>query len=170
MITRGVEWGPVGTWAGAIATVLVVITTALVALGYFDGFRGPRLRLTFEATEPWCRQGKTEGDGTALWVRVGVENLGAGPARGCLGRLISVTTNGELRPEIPARSSAMAATGPPIPPPMIRARRSAMMTLLPSPDAVAWRRGAVGERRTARLLAALERQGWGGSARPGRPW
>jgi hypothetical protein len=30
----------------------------------------------------------------------------------------------------------------------------------PSPDAVAWRRGAAGERRTARLLAALERQGW----------
>jgi hypothetical protein len=61
MITLGVEWGPVGTWAGAIATVLVVITTALVALGYFDGFRGPRLRRTFVATEPWCRQGKTEG-------------------------------------------------------------------------------------------------------------
>ena len=77
-----------GTWAGAIATVLVVITTALVALGYFGGFRGPRLRLTFEATEPWCREGKAEGDGTALWVRVGVENLGSSPARGCLGRLI----------------------------------------------------------------------------------
>jgi hypothetical protein len=30
----------------------------------------------------------------------------------------------------------------------------------PSPDAVAWRRGAVGEQRTARLLAGLERQGW----------
>jgi Nuclease-related domain len=30
----------------------------------------------------------------------------------------------------------------------------------PSPDAVAWRRGAAGERRTARLLGALERQGW----------
>jgi hypothetical protein len=30
----------------------------------------------------------------------------------------------------------------------------------PSPDAVAWRRGAVGERRTARVLAPLERQGW----------
>jgi hypothetical protein len=29
-----------------------------------------------------------------------------------------------------------------------------------SPDAVAWRRGAVGERRTARLLAVLERHGW----------
>jgi hypothetical protein len=30
----------------------------------------------------------------------------------------------------------------------------------PSPDAVAWRRGAAGERRTARLLDALERHGW----------
>jgi hypothetical protein len=30
----------------------------------------------------------------------------------------------------------------------------------PSPDTVAWRRGAVGERRTARLLGPLERQGW----------
>jgi hypothetical protein len=30
----------------------------------------------------------------------------------------------------------------------------------PSPDATAWRRGAAGERRTARLLDALERHGW----------
>jgi hypothetical protein len=30
----------------------------------------------------------------------------------------------------------------------------------PSRDAVAWRRGVAGERRTARLLAALGRQGW----------
>ena len=30
----------------------------------------------------------------------------------------------------------------------------------PSTDAVAWRRGAAGERRTARLLDPLERQGW----------
>jgi hypothetical protein len=30
----------------------------------------------------------------------------------------------------------------------------------PSADAVAWRRGAAGERRTARLLAPLERHGW----------
>jgi hypothetical protein len=29
-----------------------------------------------------------------------------------------------------------------------------------SPDAIAWRRGAAGERRTARLLGQLERQGW----------
>jgi hypothetical protein len=30
----------------------------------------------------------------------------------------------------------------------------------PSPEAVAWRRGAAGERRTARLIGPLERQGW----------
>jgi Nuclease-related domain len=30
----------------------------------------------------------------------------------------------------------------------------------PSPEALAWRRGAMGERRTARLLEPLERQGW----------
>ena len=30
----------------------------------------------------------------------------------------------------------------------------------PSPDAIAWRRGAAGERRTARLLGQLERHGW----------
>jgi hypothetical protein len=30
----------------------------------------------------------------------------------------------------------------------------------PSPDAAAWRRGAAGERRTARLLGPLERHGW----------
>jgi Nuclease-related domain len=30
----------------------------------------------------------------------------------------------------------------------------------PSPDAVAWRRGAAGERRTARLLSQLEQHGW----------
>jgi hypothetical protein len=29
-----------------------------------------------------------------------------------------------------------------------------------SPDTVAWRRGAAGERRTARLLSPLERRGW----------
>jgi hypothetical protein len=34
------------------------------------------------------------------------------------------------------------------------------MRFRPSPDALAWRRGAAGERRTARLLSQLERHGW----------
>jgi hypothetical protein len=35
-----------------------------------------------------------------------------------------------------------------------------MLRFQSSPDARAWRRGAAGERRTARVLAALERHGW----------
>jgi hypothetical protein len=35
-----------------------------------------------------------------------------------------------------------------------------MLRFQPSPDAVAWRRGAAGEQRTARLLSHLERHGW----------
>jgi hypothetical protein len=34
------------------------------------------------------------------------------------------------------------------------------LRIRPSPDAVAWRRGAAGERRTARLLDPLQRHGW----------
>jgi hypothetical protein len=99
MIMAAVEWGPVGIWAGAIATVQVVITPPLVALGDFDGLQGPRLRPAFEATEPWCRQGKTEEDGTALWVRRD-RDPGRPTGAGCLGRLISVATNGQVRPDV----------------------------------------------------------------------
>jgi hypothetical protein len=95
-----VEWGPVGTWAGAGATVLVVIVTVLVALGYFDAFRRPRIHITFEPAQPGCRYGTTEHEGTALWVRIGVENRGVAPARGCVGRLIAVTTDSELRHDV----------------------------------------------------------------------
>jgi hypothetical protein len=35
-----------------------------------------------------------------------------------------------------------------------------LLRFRPSPDTLAWRRGATGERRTARLLAPLERRGW----------
>jgi hypothetical protein len=51
--TLAVEWGPIAVWASALATFLAV----LVALGYFDGLRGPRIHVTFADTEPWCRRG-----------------------------------------------------------------------------------------------------------------
>jgi Nuclease-related domain len=35
-----------------------------------------------------------------------------------------------------------------------------LLRFRPSADILAWRRGAAGERRTARLLASLERRGW----------
>ena len=94
------SWGPVGTWAGAAATVLVVIVTVLVALGYFDKFRGPRIHITFEPSEPWCRYGPLRGDWKSVWIRVGVENRDAAPARGCVGRLIAVATDGEVRRDV----------------------------------------------------------------------
>src|SRR5690349_13045944 len=87
-----VEWGPVAAWAGAVVTFLSVLVALAIALGLFDAFRGPRIRITFEQIEPWCR--KAVGGDDALWVRVGVENVGRKPARGCVGRMISVTTDG----------------------------------------------------------------------------
>jgi hypothetical protein len=75
------EWGPAGTWAGATATFLAALIALLASLGRFDRFRAPRLQVTFEQTEPWCRFGEHPVDGTVLWVRVGVENLGRAGAR-----------------------------------------------------------------------------------------
>lgn len=96
-----VDWGPVAVWVSALATFLAVLVAALVALGYFDGLRGPRIHVTFTDAEPWCRRGNDGQQGQrGLWIRLGVVNRGAGPARGCVGRLISVTTDGELRSDI----------------------------------------------------------------------
>jgi hypothetical protein len=94
-----VEWGPVAVWAGAVATVLAVVVAILVAVGAFDRFGGPRLVLTFESGEPWTRVGRRETD-RALWVRVGVENGGSRPARGCVGRMMMVSTDGRRRRDI----------------------------------------------------------------------
>jgi hypothetical protein len=99
VVTLAVEWGPIAVWVSALATFLAVLVAALVALGYFDGLRGPRIHVTFADTEPWCRRGDDGGTG-GLWIRLGIENHGAGPARGCIGRLISVTTDGELRSDV----------------------------------------------------------------------
>lgn len=96
----GIEWGPVAAWAGAIATVLVVITTSLVALGFFDRFRAPRLRVTYSSTEPWLRRGPVGQSGDGEWVRLGVENIGKTPAIGCVGRLAEVRTDGQFRPDV----------------------------------------------------------------------
>jgi hypothetical protein len=69
--------GVVGATAG-----LIWISYLLFAAGVFDSLRGPRLRITFQRAEPWCRTG-AQGE---LWVRVAVENAGRAPAHGCVGR------------------------------------------------------------------------------------
>jgi hypothetical protein len=98
--TLAVEWGPVAVWVSAVATFLAVLVAALVALGYFDGLRGPRIQVTFADTEPWCRRASDGQGAGGLWIRLGIENRGTGPARGCVGRLISVTTDDEARPDV----------------------------------------------------------------------
>src|SRR5262249_47703533 len=108
MTTLAVDWGPVGVWVSAAATVLAVIVATLVALRFFDGLRGPRIHLTFAYTEPWCRHSdkNIHGRQAGLWIRLGVENRGAAPARGCVGRLITVTTDGTLRSDVDPYGSA----------------------------------------------------------------
>jgi hypothetical protein len=96
----GLTWGPLGAWVGAGTTLLIVATTILVSLGFFERFRGPRLHITFEAREPWVRLGKEQPGGRVLWVRLGVENVGSGPARACVARILSVQTQGERRRDV----------------------------------------------------------------------
>jgi hypothetical protein len=95
-----IDWGPVAIWAGASGTVLVASVSALAALGWFERFHRPRLRIDFEQCEPWCRRAFSRDEREGLWVRVAVENIGRYPARGCVGRLIAVTTGGQPRPDI----------------------------------------------------------------------
>jgi hypothetical protein len=67
--------------------------------------------------------------------------LAVGVAAGLLGA--------QIVPRLAGLASIMAAAG-----------LAWALRFRPSPDTLAWRRGATGERRTARLLNPLERQGW----------
>ena len=55
MLIGEIDWGPVSAWVAAIATILATIVALLVAYRVPDNLRSPRLRLTFEQSEPWCR-------------------------------------------------------------------------------------------------------------------
>jgi hypothetical protein len=90
----------VAVWASAIATVLVVLVALLTSLGAFGRLRAPRLRVTFEPIEPWCRTVDYPPDNEVLWVRVGVENVGPTTARGCIGRLTGLRTDNVTRTDI----------------------------------------------------------------------
>jgi hypothetical protein len=57
-VVAAVEWGPVGSWVGGIAAFLAAMIALLVSKGDFERFRAPRLRLSFQSREPWCRPGR----------------------------------------------------------------------------------------------------------------
>lgn len=100
MIPFAIIWGPVANWASASGTVIVATISILAALGWFERFRRPRLRVTFDQREPWCRRADYRDGSEGLWVRLAVQNAGRQTARGCVGRIIAVTTSGEPRVDI----------------------------------------------------------------------
>jgi hypothetical protein len=94
------EWGPVAVWCAALATFLAAVVALVAAIGGFERFRAPELRLTFRPSPPWCRSVGARSRGGVLWVRVGVENVGRQPARGCIGRMTGVVTQGAERTDV----------------------------------------------------------------------
>jgi hypothetical protein len=98
--TIALDWGPVGVWVGGVATFSAALIALLGSLGRFDRYRAPRLAITFEQAEPWCRVAVHPLDGDVLWVRVGIENVGHQPARGCVARLMAITTDGVPRADV----------------------------------------------------------------------
>jgi Nuclease-related domain len=108
------------------------------------------------AVRVWTTVGRPGGSAQARWRRLRAAewaawtrtlpwrvaaSLGIGAAGGLLGHLIAPRMSLVL-----GALAAMAACWG--------------LRFQPGPDAVAWRRGAAGERRTARLLSPLERHGW----------
>jgi hypothetical protein len=100
LLVGAIDWGPVAVWVGTAVTFLTAVIALLVALGVFDRALGPRLRLAYEQREPWSRPGHDPVDGDVVWVRISVENVGRKSARGCVGRLVAITTDGEPRSDI----------------------------------------------------------------------
>ena len=118
--------------AGTAADRAVVAMRVRASVGRPGGSAQARWRQLRAAERTvWIR--------TLPW-RVGVI-LGIGAAGGVLGGLLGP----RLGPVLGVLVAVAAGWG---------------LRFRPSPDAIAWRRGAVGERRTARLLGPLERHGW----------
>jgi hypothetical protein len=92
-----------------------------------------------------ARWRRTRAAEWALWIRTVpwrvAAILGIGAAAGLLGSLLAP----RLGLAVGGLTAIAAGWG---------------LRFRPSPDAIAWRRGAAGERRTARLLGALQGQGW----------
>ena len=123
---------PDGLLAGTIADRPVVAVRVRASVGRPGGFTQQRWRqLRAAEWTAWIR--------TLPWRVAAI--LGIGAAGGVLGSL--------LAPRLGLVLGVLGATA-----------AGWGLRFRPSPEAVAWQRGAAGERRTARLLGQLERQGW----------
>jgi hypothetical protein len=94
------NWGPLSGWAAATASSCVAVIAILASFGIMERFRGPHLRLSFQDREPWCRATPANTGGHVLWVRIGVQNRGHRTAKGCIGMVTRLATDGESRSDI----------------------------------------------------------------------
>jgi hypothetical protein len=92
----GLDWGPVSSWVAATVTFLAVMV-ALFGQRMWECWRRPRLEITFDHAEPFCREAPLQGGKQSYWVRVKVQNRGADPARSCVGKLSKAYTAGRFR-------------------------------------------------------------------------
>jgi len=92
----GLDWGPVSSWVVAIVTFLAVMV-ALFGQRMWEHLRQPRLDITFDRAEPFCRKAPLTDGRQSYWVRVKVQNRGKDPARACVGKLSEAYTAGRFR-------------------------------------------------------------------------
>jgi hypothetical protein len=92
----GLDWGPVSSWVAGVATVVAVVV-ALLGWRVRDFLQQPRLKITFDQAEPFCRETLLSDGRQSYWVRVKVQNRGKDPARECVGKLSKVYTGGRFR-------------------------------------------------------------------------
>ena len=66
-----VDWGPVAAWLGATATFFVALIALLASFDVFERFQRPRLQVSFEEREPWCRAGPKGCGCASAWRTAG---------------------------------------------------------------------------------------------------
>ncbi len=79
---------------------LGIVLAALFGPQFWTWGHRPILTLAHQSLEPFVRVTTLEDGRHCQWVRVRVENVGRSPARGCLGIVASVATEGRTRPDI----------------------------------------------------------------------
>jgi Nuclease-related domain len=108
------------------------------------------------AVRVWASVGRPGGSAQAQWRRLRAAEWAAWtrtlPLR--LAAVLAVATVGGLLASLLAPRLSLVLGG------LAAVAAGWGLRFRPSREALAWRRGAMGERRTARLLEPLERQGW----------
>lgn len=111
--SRSVDWNLVVQSIAAGGSIFVGIVAVLAGFGVFQIHRRPKLKLSFQEMEPWCRTTEVEPGRRAYWIRLVVENARGEPAEGLIAKAMEVRTGGALRADLdPMRLRWATAEGP----------------------------------------------------------